>query len=74
MSELSFTQTVPHTEEEYLIAIEGLFAEMDRLHVKMAEDQARIRRLTLETLAIKAETATIKARTQARLDVLEKMV
>jgi len=73
MSDLTVAQLRPRTDAEYQVAIDDLFAEVDRIQAKMSQDQADIQRLKVETQILKAESDLIKARTQERLEALERM-
>jgi len=61
-------------DSEYQPAIDVLFAVIDRSQAAISQDRIRIQRLKAETSLIKAETALIDARTQARLDLLGRML
>jgi len=73
MSDFTISPVRPTTDADYQIAIDDVFAEIDRIQAKISIDQAHIQRLKAESDLIIAETAAIKAQTEARLDQLERM-
>ena len=74
MSDLTYTLFEPRTDDEYRAAIEALIGEMKRLHEQAQTNQDEIDRISREARLIQAQTATIKARTQTRLEALESLV
>ena len=74
MADFAFTFGEPRTEDEYRAAIDLVISEMKRLHAQSERFQSDIERISRETGIIQAQTNTIKSRTQARLDALEKLV
>ena len=74
MSDLTFSLREPRTDDEYRAAIDVLIGEMKRLHEQAQSDQDEIDRIRREARLIQAQTSTIKARTQSRLEALDSMV
>jgi len=74
MTDFTFPLGEPRTDDEYRAAIDMVISEMKRLHEQAFSDQSDIDRISHEARLIQAQTATIKARVQARLEALESMV
>ena len=56
------SQSTPKTAAEYKTVIKQMFSEMQRLNLKMRQDQADIERTQAETAVLKAETRALLAR------------
>ena len=62
------------TLADYRATTEQLLVEMNRLEVKMDEDRSESERLVVEIQHIKADTESIKARTNANLLGLKQQI
>jgi predicted nucleic acid-binding Zn-ribbon protein len=74
MADLTVPSLVPRTEAEYEAAVAEMIAEMQRINMRIRQEQTEIERLQRESQQLKAETNAIKTRTEERLNALATMV